>query len=674
MKKKLFLPLLLTAIYFLAALFTLKDYGISWDETIHFSRGQAFLYYFLTGKTNYQDLAKVNLQGTLGKPENVPTPRRSYYQLDSESLDGDFYIKVVAHPPLNDNLAALSNYIFYQKLGIMDDIASHHLFNITTGALLVFIVVFFAQETLGAFSAIISFLALCTYPLFWAESHFNIKDFPEAAFFAGFIWAFYNSLKGFSVKWLALSILFFGFALGTKFNVFFAIPVILVFMLLKYGKNLFRFIFSAPKRYLLLLFLAPLISLGILTLSWPLLWHNWLDNFIKVIGYYRGVGTLVNYQPPSFYIFGFNTFPILWILFTTPPATLILFFVGTISVFLKRKEKGLVLILWFLWFLIPIIRVTVPGSSIYGGIRQVSEYLPAMVLLSGLGANQIAKRFKRSRVVMALLVLVFIWPVIVLFKLHPNENVYFNSLIGGLKGASEKNFPSWGNSFGNAYLQGIKWLNQNVAYGAKLSLIQGVYLNAPPILIRKDIDFRPETWSGLKRGGEYLMELTFNDTARESNYVWEYVDKFLIPVYEVKVEGIPILKIWKNDIKYTNENFLFKEKMYQGNLKVGLSDRIISMDFGEEALISHVELDFTGIIGCSLSGNVDTSIDGENWVREKDGFPQLQIGQRSGVIGNTVTYYFAARKARQIRFWFDESNLCQFKKPQVKVYLLEQFL
>jgi len=168
------------------------------------------------------------------------------------------------------------------------------------------------------------------------------------------------------------------------------------------------------------------------------------------------------------------------------------------------------------------------------------------------------------------------------------------------------------------------------------------------------------------------MELIFNDTGKDFYYAWEYVDKFLVPVYELKVDGVAILKIWKNDIEHTNANFLFKEGIYKRNLGIELNGNIISVDLGEEVLLSHMELDFVNTTShCSLSGNVDTSIDGKNWVREKDGFPQLQIGRKSNVIGNTITYYFAARKARQVRFWFDNNNPCRFEKPQIRVYLLE---
>src|SRR5204863_172396 len=60
-----------------------------------------------------------------------------------------------------------------------------------------------------------------------------------------------------------------------------------------------------------------------------------------------------------------------------------------------------------------------------------------------------------------------IWEVA---RLYPNENVYFNQIIGGLSGAKEKNIPYWGYNYGNVYFQGVEWLNNNAISNAKLTL------------------------------------------------------------------------------------------------------------------------------------------------------------------------------------------------------------
>ena len=33
-------------VFFVISFFTLNNYGVSWDESIHFARGQAYLYYY----------------------------------------------------------------------------------------------------------------------------------------------------------------------------------------------------------------------------------------------------------------------------------------------------------------------------------------------------------------------------------------------------------------------------------------------------------------------------------------------------------------------------------------------------------------------------------------------------------------------------------------------------
>jgi hypothetical protein len=41
----------------------------------------------------------------------------------------------------------------------------------------------FAEPKLGKFAAIMALLFLGTFPRFWADMHFNVKDVPETIFF-----------------------------------------------------------------------------------------------------------------------------------------------------------------------------------------------------------------------------------------------------------------------------------------------------------------------------------------------------------------------------------------------------------------------------------------------------------------------------------------------------------
>ena len=56
MKKKIIIGAVLAALSFSIFFSTLSDYGINWDESIHYIRGQAYLRFFLTGKDNFPAL------------------------------------------------------------------------------------------------------------------------------------------------------------------------------------------------------------------------------------------------------------------------------------------------------------------------------------------------------------------------------------------------------------------------------------------------------------------------------------------------------------------------------------------------------------------------------------------------------------------------------------------
>lgn len=676
MRLPLITSLIGTFVFFFASFITLSDYGISWDETLHWRRGQAYLYYFLTGETTYQKLPNPNLQGTSGNPKKIPS-RRSFYQNDLHN--GEFFLKNDSgHPPLNDELAALFNYVFFQRLGILDDIGAHHLFNITASALLVFVVVYFATQTFGVWAGLISFLALATYPLFWAESHFNIKDPPLATFFAGTVWAFYNSLARSSWRWLLLAFIFSSLALGTKFNILFLPFIIVPYLIFRYRHRIANFpgiVRTIPKPYLLTLITGPALIIGVFYGTWPFLWQHPWENLLKIINYYTGIGVGVRYQPDSFFVFGFNSYPIQWILFTTSPIILVLIGVGVISAWINRNKYKSVTLLWLLWFLVPIIRVMLPGAVIYGGVRQIIEFLPAMVLISGLGAWQILKWGGNKRVVIrSAILLSFLWPIFILVKLHPNENVYFNQLIGGLRGAKERNFPSWGNSFGSAYRQGIDWINKNVEKEAKLALIQGTPANAPLIFIRPDIDYKNANWSGIERGGEYLMELTFNDTEQAFYYAWEYVDTFLEPLYELKVDGVAILKIWKNDFSHTNKEYRTGEVLFKDKLKNYPEGKNFVLEFPDEIILSRILLSFLPKVECVPLGTgfVETSINSKDWQREKDWIPFPQVKGKQNIEGDKITFFFAARRAKFVRFVLDNQNSCVLNNPIPQVKIIER--
>lgn len=682
MNRPLLLSLLATLIYFSILLLTLGDYNVSWDETIHFRRGQAYLHYFLTGRENYSDLTKINLQGSDGDPKKVPSPRRSLYQNDYHN--GQFFLNNdQGHPPLNDEIAAFFNYVLYQKLGLVDDIFSYHLFNILASSLAVLVVVYFMLITFGEFAAMITFLVMVTYPLFFGEAHFNIKDPPESAFFAATILCGYLFHTQKRFVWVILGTIGLGLSLGTKFNVLFLPIIFTIYLLLDWYGNRNRFSRVTFSRSCLI-YTSVIIGAGlILLVLWPYLWADPVGHFLKILNFYKSIGTGTMYQSDNFFIGGFNTYPILWILLTSPPVVLILTFLGILAAIQLRKKFSGVALLWLTWLVVPILRVMLPGAVIYGGIRQILEFLPAMALLAGLGADWIVgwiktRFFLRQRWLVAIILIgLFLYPFWVIVKMHPHQNLYFNSLIGGLEGASKRHFPSSGNSFGNAYKMGIDWINKNAESNAKLALIQGTPSNAPPIWLRSDIRYLVDNnidtdksyFSGINRQGEYIMELTYYDTGRDFYYTWDYVDAFLKPVFELKVEGVAILKIWKNDLEHTREGFKLVEKVLTAPVKIDQQDQTLTINLGKERVVSKFKIGFGDNVSCqtNFSGRVGISRDGSYFEILKDIIPQSAIGRQNGIADGALTYYMAGKKLQFIRITFADDRACPLKYSDIEI-------
>jgi len=679
-QKKFILFLLPFFIFFVPALYTIKDYNINWDEPEHFMRGQAYLRYFLTGERNYNKLplfkeSQFFFRDRTKKVE-IKLPRYSIYQ--NTILDGEYYLtQATGHPPLNDILASTTNLIFFQKLGVLDDISSYHLFIVICSSFLVFLVFFWVKKEYGLFAALVASFSVSLYPLFFAESHSNIKDPVETFFFALTIYAFYKGITQKTWRWLIISSISFGFALGTKFNILFSPFIIIPWVFIYYGRKILdlrKFWFA---------FLAyPFIAFSIFFASYPYLWASPLKRTLEVFGYYKSIGSSVggHLQPENFYIFGFNSYPLQTIFFTTPMIVLFLFFFGILYVFKRGfNEKNKFLFLILLWFIFPILRVTLPGSSIYSGVRQIMEFIPAMAILSGIGASFLVKQVSSimyqvlrvksknkkkliSYSLCSLLILSFLPITIKLIQIHPNENVYFNPLIGGLKGAKEKNFPYWGSSLGTSYKQGVEWLNKNAEKNAKVAMVIATGQNVPSIFFREDLGFENMAWSATKRKGEYLIEAVFDGWIREWHYDGEYVDNVLKPVYEVKVDDVPILKVWKNDKEHTHPRFLKEKTMLSDKIKWREGEDEFSIDLEKEVDLMKISISYKAN-KCTpfKSGIVYLSQDGEGWTFEREPVRDAMIKDYR------FDYPLVGKRAKYIKIILSSDNSCEYNVEDIKI-------
>ncbi len=689
---KLLLVFVVPVFSLIIGIATLNHYGINWDEPYHYRRGQAFLQYYLTGQKTYNNIPKYpplkgdsdnpnfrngqkNLEEVQKNPSlSNPNFRRSFYQDDS--WNGEFFIDIensYGHPALNGVLAAISNKIFYQKLGILGDLESYRFFIILIVSFTILFIAIFMWKEFGIADSFFATLALATYPLFFAEQHFDIKDPLETSFYALTIVCSYLGVKKNKLFWLIAAVIFFSLALSTKFNIIFSIIPLGIWFIYYFAKNSKKINKKKIFRNIsITLAVSPFIIFGALIFSYPTLWKNPINGLTQIVRFYFEVG-FPKSLPAGYYFFGFfNALPSIWITITTPPIEI---FLGLISlIFAKRliKKNSFVLLL-FLWILVAVGRNSFFHALNYAGVRLIMEYIPALSMLVGISAGYLIKIKKSKNYLLlsiCIILLAFIPTLIKLIKIHPNENIYFNFLIGGLSGAKAKEIPSWGNSDGNAYYGGLIWINENAEKNAKVSIPVGNTSNIPRFKLRPDITVSPYYWSGLKHEGEYLIELIY-DYPPMNWFTLEYLNNAMTPVYEVKVDGVAIAKVWKNDLAHVKQEFT-KTKEIDGKIKVDQKTNILKIEIPDPQNIMKVQLT-EPTQNCSplKTGYVTSSIDSVSWTRENEDIAVDQLNREEiKKLDQRYEFMLFKKYAKYIIFNVDNKTDCLLKATSAKITIL----
>lgn len=674
-----FSAVLIPLLFFCISLFTLYDYGINWDSPIHFARGQAYLRYILTGKTNYNDLPSycMNDENLISRVDDKTGEicdrhrRTRVSEYESPLLDFNSWVArtTYGHPAFSNLMLALSNNIFFKLLGWVEDIPSYHLYSIFTTFLLALTVSIWTKQTFGIFASIIVVLTIYTFPLLAGEQHFNVKDPPMAAFFTLSLYLFYLAIVKKKPLLLILSALAGGASFGTKFNFVFA-PLILLPWLIAYGRIVLQTKMARvllTRKMLFAFSLYPIIVFLVFFLSWPALWSDPIKNIPEVIRFYRDIGgSTCSYQFLTFLWFTkcSQLTTMQYLLFSIPPFTIFLFIIGLIASLIQFSKYHFVVILWLSFFFATTTRVIFSISNIYGGLRQIMEFIAPMAMISGVGAlflrNQLVRflkifiTLKNNQIVLPLIassiIIAGFLPIFVtLTRLHPNENIYLNFLIGGLNGAAQKNFPGYGNTYGNASLQGIRWLNRYGEPNSKLALLSGNAQEVSRGLLREDIDFANGYRSGYNQAGEYQMVLTTADQVSSSEiFRYQYLNTYLNPVYDLKIEGVSILKIWKNSKDHLKSGVNLDQKIEQINVE--RSDKGIVIRLSEKKNLKALTLILPNI-ECRnemIGAKIYLSIDGKEYIEKADEIGGFAEEETRGFEADFV-YLFSGDGARYIK-------------------------
>jgi hypothetical protein len=176
--------------------------------------------------------------------------------------------------------------------------------------------------------------------------------------------------------------------------------------------------------------------------------------------------------------------------------------------------------------------------------------------------------------------------------------------------------------------------------------------------------------SGYLRKGEYAVTLVYEGVGGRSYYD-EYLDKFLNPVYEIKVDDVSILKIWKNDDQHLKK--VWSERIVPGVTWQKINSSI-RFDLHEKINISRLEVSYKEANCKPIEvGYVQVSIDGKKWQRMIGNFPG---DWKIGVLGEQpknghFIEPFVGQEARYIDVIVSPANTCLENVTSYKVYRLE---
>jgi len=529
--------LVVACVFGLTSLILRNDYGWNWDQSQHFIRGQAYFRYLTGGRTESDAVRPY--QG-----------RQSIYEKNPFEIT--WLTKVIGHPPTTDIILAAVNQLFYKRLGLLGDTESYHAYGIVLTFITALIVGIWSFQISGLIAGMISVIAFYGLPLLWAEQHFNFKDPAILAYNTIFLYLFWLGVT--KKKWLLLMLasIIGGISLGTKLNIIFLAPAVCLW-LWWYTRGKFRTVH-------LLYISIPVVMTAVLYLTYPFLWTQFIPHVKSLIDYYRQVGGSRCPYVPMTGLWFWNCLDLQTarlFLVTIPVPTLVLSGIGSIVALISVGKHKLAPYLWLLVLIGILLRVILPINSLYGGsLRQVLEFIGPMSLLAGLGAGWLMRRF--HRMITAILLFIVYVPVFVsMWKLHPNENLYSNIVQHIIWPMDTSQFVNGIVSYGNAYKQGIDWINDTVPQNAKVSLVTGLDSAVPASVFRPDIQYGLRFWSGYEMKGEYLIELVDTQSHQTQLFPYKYANTTLEPVYERNIEGFPIVRVWKNDAAHKKVGYRY---------------------------------------------------------------------------------------------------------------------
>ena len=528
---------LCAVLFILLGAATLHYYGITWDEGL----GNLFF-----GEKNLRYLTSFD-PGNLNV--NIDVSPRIPNDLAVNLLPARQY--PFSFPGLTDIPPTITKYIFSYWLKWFNPIDGFHLYTIFLVGLFLWFFFRFTSFRLGKYAALLALIFLGTFPRFWGDMHFNIKDVPETVFFSLTLMTYLAWYESPSWKRALTAGVFMGCAVGVKANGIF-IPFFLLAATIPWNlkKQSWLEFLGHFRKYYLHYGIMVLSSVGVYILSWPFLYSNPYLGLKSYWGeiFHMGVGGESHWQVNA-----------LLQAVTTMPE-IMLFFLGiglVIIAGLVFRENKVFWHLILVWLIFPILRVSIPSAVNVDGIRHFLEFVPAAALIAGFGMEKsinwvTGKKWLpkwSARLIALSLILVNLLQIYFLF--FPYLHLYYNQFTGGLYGAREGFLGKEASDYwAVSYRPGMEWLNDNAPLNSKLVVpVAGWVANIEaPVILRADIQVIQSMPDGMEMQSSkepyYIMFILRQNLGNAEDEVDYTMNRGKL-VHQIVVDRVPVMYIYQ---------------------------------------------------------------------------------------------------------------------------------
>jgi len=369
-------------------------------------------------------------------------------------------------------------------------------------------------------------------PRFFGDMFHNPKDIPFAC---AFIWAIYFCLKCLrtrSMKSFLIAGFFVGLCIDVRIGGIVLIPAFLapVFWEVLHARTAQRP--DEAKRATA--HLKGFIAVCLLTVYafWPYLWRSPFDRFYKAFRAMSKFGwrdpvlfegrQIISQDLPWYYLGK-------WLFLSLPEWIVVCAIVGFCVCCLRSKATdGFSFAFVALAFGIPFALLSLPGRTIYDGVRHFLFGHTLIALFAAIGLESALIAWRRIAVPLSLTVTILIgMNVYDLVVYHPYQSIYFNRISGGIQAANGRYETDY---WALSYRQAIEWMNDHLS-GPALLNIWGTSLPGELFLDRSRF-----TLTDISKHPDYFLSVTRWD---------KHLSVPGSPIYAVVLQGVPLCLLLK---------------------------------------------------------------------------------------------------------------------------------